>query len=1130
VSNYSFDFDSPPEDSPPRADDRRALPRELILASAGSGKTYRISSRIIGLLARGEPADSIFASTFTRKAAGEITERVLTRLARAAVSLPQAVELAGAVALAGGARPSEDPAYWQDLLERVVSELHRLNIGTLDAFFIRSARSFAHDLGLPPAWRIIDEATADALRADALSDVLRDHDAATLVSLVRAQAREAVTRSVHAGLLRDAQKLVDIHRALHPESVDPWSAFAAAFSPISEAECRERCAALATRLRQARLPAKRDGSPNSQWQKAVRDAADRLERGDFEALLASGLATAALNEGGTYNRTIVPDEISALFAEIVPLVRATFGPRYAAQVVAKGRLAALLADALERRRRESGGYGFDDITRLLGGPDPLGERPDLYYRLDMRTRHLLLDEFQDTSLPQWEALEPLVDELLAGHQDERAAVIVADPKQSIYGWRGASPLLVRRVGERYALEQAKLVTSWRSSQVVLDAVNAIFAAVESLPVWRDNADDIAAARQWRAEFEPHIAEKALPGFVELRVGPFEDTRKDERPGLCHEAAQLAARLHGEAPHRSVGILMRTNAGVARVMYELGRLGVDASEEGGVPLIDAAPVSAILALLQLADHPGDTLARYHVAHSPLGALVGLTDSGDAGGACELAQRTRRRLLEDGYGATLADLAHGLRAACDAREQRRLGQLVELAFRYDADASLRPIDFITRVAAERVEDATASQVRVMTVHQAKGLEFDAVILPQLDPALRRVDNTLLPLRADSGAGRVMAVYPYIRTALRPIFAEALPGMLEAARQRDAARLRDSLSALYVAVTRARHALYMIVAPDSRSRSNACTAAMLVRDALAKGQLARPAEVLYSHGSEDWAGELDVLEADARAPAARSAPTERSTPVSAASGGAPLSTASRGALLSPSPDGIAPMPDSSPPRLVRRGAPRSRSLPRRSPSELEGETRIEVRNLLRIDASAAAMRGTIVHAWFEALSWIEAGPPPDDELRSIARRVAPRVTDDEVDTLLRQFRAWLGTPEIRAALSRSHAGDGPVLERELRFLRREGDVVMEGVIDRLVLRRDATGAASAEILDFKTDAIAAGDATTIRERTGFYRPQMDAYRGAVAANYGIEDSAVRARLIFLEPGVVVEVDEIEGKRGVR
>ena len=112
-----------------------------------------------------------------------------------------------------------------------------------------------------------------------------------------------------------------------------------------------------------------------------------------------------------------------------------------------------------------------DITHLLREAAILGESHALYFRLDARIRHLLLDEFQDTSLPQWEVLDPLVEELLASDQGERSAVVVADPKQSIYGWRGARPQLVDHVRARYGLEQRKLEKSYRSGGDILGAVD-----------------------------------------------------------------------------------------------------------------------------------------------------------------------------------------------------------------------------------------------------------------------------------------------------------------------------------------------------------------------------------------------------------------------------------------------------------------------------------------------------------------------------------------------------------------------------------------------------------------------------------------------------------------------------------
>ena len=190
-------------------------------------------------------------------------------------------------------------------------------------------------------------------------------------------------------------------------------------------------------------------------------------------------------EGTDFDRTPVPPGITALVDEAYQVARQEVARRMSAASHALGRFAQLYAAALERRRAEQGAYEFDDITRVLGGDDPLGTRDDLYYRLDARAKHILLDEFQDTSVPQWQALSPLAAELLSGYADERAAVIVADPKQSIYGWRGGTPDLVRDLRASYALRQGVLSKSWRSSKVVLDFVNELYAELAHEAPWGD---------------------------------------------------------------------------------------------------------------------------------------------------------------------------------------------------------------------------------------------------------------------------------------------------------------------------------------------------------------------------------------------------------------------------------------------------------------------------------------------------------------------------------------------------------------------------------------------------------------------------------------------------------------------
>jgi ATP-dependent helicase/nuclease subunit A len=1058
------------------------LPREMVLASAGTGKTFRISSRIIGLLALGARPETIFASTFTRKAAGEILDRVLVRLAKAAVDPEAGAALARHAALPGLPRPDPRPAAWLALLERLVRDLHRVNIGTLDAFFVRAATMFADEIGLPPTWSIAERPVIERMTAGAIHEVLASGDRGALLELVREVTGGGAGRPVHEVLLSRAASILELHHGLDPAAEEPWSGLASSIAPppADLAAARER---LADELLAARVPLTARGAPQVSWQKAMAKAAEQLRAGDWESLVGSTICSAATCEGGTYSGKPVPDELRELFARICGLARPVIGARLVAQGRAMGRLAALLADAVHRKQRELGVYDFADLTRMIGGPDPIGERPDLYYRLDARTQHILLDEFQDTSLSQWEALEPLLDELLSGYESERAAVVVADPKQSIYAWRGGEPLLVEHVGERYEFARDGMHVSYRSSGIVLDVVNRVFGSIDRSDVWGDDEIARRVAAEWLDAFAEHSAvDPTVPGYVEVRIGPADEGRGSRRPNLCRRAAELARDLHEDAPGRSIGVLTRTNQTVARIMMELRELGVAASGEGGIPLTDSAAVSSVLALLRMAEHPGDLLARYHVAKTPVGEAIGFEAFESDAGADEVAHDIRRRLVLGGYGRTLAWLEARIAGACSARERRRMAQLVELAFRYDDRATLRISDFLRLVESERVEDPTTAAVRVMTVHQSKGLEFDAVVLPELDWKVEGRGAAGLPLayRPRRG-GRIARAFPYVKKEVRSLFSD-VEELSSALRDARAGALRDGLSGLYVGLTRARHAVYVLLEPDGdRGMGSACTSASIVRHALGLTDPASEHDVPFRTGDPRWFDQLVAGAGDAgpdlRPEAARGAVRLRS-------------------------DGV-----------------RTRGFARRAPSELAAGSTVDLKMILNL-GSHAALEGTIAHAWMERIGWIEDGLPPDDELRRAALEIEPAFSPDRLEALLARWRSWLAHDRIRAALSRSSYGDEAVCEREVRFIHRDDDVVLEGAIDRLVLRKTGGVVTSAAILDYKTDAATKEDAGSLRGKAEMYRPQLDAYRRAVASWYGIRREDVVCLLVVLESGAVLEV----------
>lgn len=1080
------------------------LPREMVLASAGSGKTYHLSSRLIGLLALGVAPEALWASTFTRKAAAEILDQLLLRLARGALDPGRAEELAdGAWLFPDTPRPPDflDQEECGGLLAALVRSLHRANIGTLDAFFVQVATTFGEELGLPPSWKLVDGPLEDRMRSEALEAVLSREDSAVMAELVRIMAKGEVRRGVQSHLLDQVDALLQLQREVDPKVEDAWNPVFAGMDTAdapSKEEIEGRCGELADAMASAEPPLTQAGKPAAKWQTELLRLAEVVRERDWKAFFAKGLGKKLVETGRLipageieFYRHSPDQEFAGLLEEAVTLARADLGRDLIRQGQALGRMALRYQDAFERVQQAQGGFRFGDITHLLRESSVLGTADALYFRLDARIQHILLDEFQDTSLPQWDVLEPLVSELLAGGDTERAAVLVADPKQSIYAWRGAQPRLVEDVQGRYGLEAEHLPKSYRSGPDILNTVDGVFRELESNTVVQEMSGGPEVAREWVKAFyrqDPHDEDQ--PGYARLVVGPESQGTGALQPALLNYAAELIGELHRQDPRASIGVLVRTNKVVSYLIAALRQLKIPASGEGGTPLTDTAPVNALLALFKMADHPGDRLARYHVAQSPVGEVVEYTTHQAGAEANRLARRIRGRLMRDGYGATLDGWIRGLEPACDERERARLLQLVELGFLWDGQRTLRPGDFVRFVEGQRVEDPSGASIRVMTVHQSKGLQFDVVVLPQLNPSLEKggAQDPVVPLR-DRTSGRVVRVYPATDQGTRALF----PELQKAHAQERGRRLRDELSILYVAMTRARYALHMVVPADGeKGPGSSKSPARILREALVPDNPADAVgKALYEQGNPRWFEELKVEDFSGAAPSDDGGPTS---------------------LQATGPVSLKPVV-----------GPRTRNLARRSPSSLEGGDTVDLAALLRMDLTGETrLRGTIVHEWCEALEWMEEGIPDDDALRSLAlaSREGSGLPSGRVDEWLSDFRVWMEAPAIAAALSRAGYPTGARVERELPFLHRIPDGILQGYIDRLVIVEEGGRVVGAEVLDFKTDQLDGSDPGAVEAKVADYRPQIDAYRTAVAGRYRLELSAVSGKLLFLRPGLVREV----------
>src|SRR5206468_2979789 len=208
--------------------------------------------------------------------------------------------------------------------------------------------------------------------------------------------------------------------------------------------------------------------------------------------------------------------------------------------------------------------------------------------------------------------------------------------------------------------------------------------------------------------------------------------------------------------------------------------------------------------------------------------------------------RRERLDGGYGPTVFKYARLLAPHCDERDRSRLQQLVELAYEYQPTSTMRTSDFLRLVATRRIADPQAADVRVMTIHQAKGLQFDAVFLPELEARLVGQPDRFVAGRPGP-TEPVNVVCRLADKTVRQFFPKELQKLFE---DDTCLEVSESLCVLYVAMTRAVHALHMIIAPPKpNEKSLPKTFAGLLRTTLAPDVKPEPGVTLYEHGDPNW-----------------------------------------------------------------------------------------------------------------------------------------------------------------------------------------------------------------------------------------------------------------------------------------
>jgi ATP-dependent exoDNAse (exonuclease V) beta subunit len=739
----------------------------LLDASAGSGKTSVLVERFVrAVIEDGVEVSAILTITFTEKAAAELRDRIRGRL-RGLGRLEAARATEGAF------------------------------ISTIHGFCARILRTHALAAGIDPAFAVLDQPEAEQLADAAFDTVLEDlaQNDPGGIDLVAAYGSGPL-REATVGVFRELRARGALHPVLPPlPPLAPGTDL-----DLLRDELEQSAQAAAAELGAISDPAVR-----------VIEALDRLERrteviglpdpwpGELDRVALPGGNGAALST-----------PVCLAYAEALRRFREACEHRRAEEAQRMLQRLLLGFDAeYTQRKRACSGLDFEDLELLAR--EMLAGNAELRGRYRERFTHVMVDELQDTNVVQLELIESVADGNL---------FTVGDAQQSIYGFRHADVELFERLGERLAAvgARATLDINFRSRPEILAALNVAFAEVL--------AERFRPLRPGRDV--PVVDETvAAAPVVELLVADKgADWTRDglAAPWRLAEAAALARRVRelidtGAAP-REIVVLTRATTDLRAYERALEDLGVPTYVIGGRGYWAHPQVVDLVAYLRALANPRDEEQLLIVLASPLvgvsvDGLVGLMAGARAAArdpwwvlrepegrldgigaadrdrlaafaqwfAAERAAAPRtgveelvERVLEvTGYDLAMLAMPGGQRRLANVRKLMRLGREHEAAAGLDLRGFLELVrarsagwggSGDSRESEAPVEGEALDAVRLMTIHRAKGLEFEIVCVADLGrgpirraPLIRVGRDGRLGLRlAEPGTGKREAALAY------------------------------------------------------------------------------------------------------------------------------------------------------------------------------------------------------------------------------------------------------------------------------------------------------------------------------------------------------------------------------------
>lgn len=695
-------------------------------ASAGSGKTFALSVRYIALLFMGESPSSILAATFTKKAAAQMRERVFGYIRD--IDKDENGFFLDEVAKLSGLSRAEILSQKEAVQNRFLAQSGY--IVTIDSFFTSIVRSLSFEVGLEPSFEMGD-IESDEVMESFLSKVIAKGDTPYFMTLLNMLDDRRLGKVL--ALMQDFYKIDPILPRIKKPEVD--------IGAIEKAIEKERLSMI--ELLESL------GTSNR--------AIKQFETTSVEEFFKKGLWSYELLGEHSWFKKYANSNVELLFSELKELLREWVEAKDSMVIANLFRLYDDFKSATLFKGIEKNKLSFDDLALVAYLLLSSQEREYIYFKLDSKFKHILIDEFQDTSILQFLLFRPLIDEIFAGKgQNEfKSFFYVGDTKQSLYRFRGGIEELFNEVARLYDVEIANMNTNYRSSKSVVEFVNATF--------------------EGRMKgYVPQLSrEDADIGFVELH--------QSDEPII--KAVEVAQNLieHGANVSELAFLVFTNNDGIL-VQNELLRHNIPNILQTSSSLDKLPNIASIVAMVEYLFFNNKIDAKalglkyriehfdrswYHHALEPFAVCHEIIDIF----GCFHHDPNVLKLLE--FAQNYRDIPTFL--------EEFYTSSIEISSKVDYGA------------------------KIITVHGSKGLEFEHVIL--VDRSTKKPPERSLLLYNYNANLEIEDIF--LRHKNRESFDEVYS---EAVERKKSLSNKDQLNLLYVAMTRAVHSMSIIAKEEN------------------------------------------------------------------------------------------------------------------------------------------------------------------------------------------------------------------------------------------------------------------------------------------------------------------------------